>query len=104
MLKLQPNPTFTAKVGIPVPGGEAVEVSLTFKHMTRAELEQFLTGQDAAKRPDLETVMAIVQGWDGVDAPFSRQSVEAVLSQYHAFARTVVGAWVNELTQARLGN
>ena len=104
MLKLQPNPTFTAKVGIPVPGGEPVQIKLTFKHMTRAALEQFLTGEEAAKRSDVDTVLAIVDAWDGVDAPYNRESVDAALSQYHAFARSVVSAWVTELTQARLGN
>lgn len=104
MLKLQPNPTFRAKVGIPLPGGEKAEVVFTFKHMTRDALERWLTGEDAAKRSDVESVMDVVSGWDGIDADFSRDSVDALLQQYHAAARSIIGAYVSELSAARLGN
>jgi hypothetical protein len=104
MLKLQPNPTFKAKVSIPTPGGEKVEVELTLRHMTREGLEQFLTGPEAKDRSDEDSIMAIVSAWSGVDAEFSRDSVALLLQQYHAAGRAIVSAWVSELTQARLGN
>jgi hypothetical protein len=40
-LRLKANPTFRAKVAIPVPGEKPVEVEFEFKHMKRGELEDW---------------------------------------------------------------
>lgn len=104
MLKIKANPTFKAKVKIPVPGGEKVEIEVEFKHMTRAQLEQFLTGEDAKGRKDEETVLAICAGWSGVDAEFSRDALADLFQNFHGSARAIVETYIIELTQARLGN
>lgn len=104
MLKLQAAPTFTAKVGIPVPGAEPIDVRFVFKHMTREALESFLTGADAAARSDVETIMAIAEGWHDVDQPFGREAVELLTQNYHGSARAVLSTYVTELAAARLGN
>jgi len=38
-IKLIPEPTFTAKVPVPVPGGKPVEVEFTFLHRKRDEVK-----------------------------------------------------------------
>ena len=104
MLKLNPNPTFKAKVKINAPGGETHEVTFVFKHMTRAALEAFLTGKDAKSRKDEDTILAIAEDWEGVDNVFSRESLTSLFQNYHSAARSIVEAYILELTQARLGN
>lgn len=101
MLKLQPNPTFRAKVGIPLPGGETSTVELEFRHMDRDALKSFLAEK---ARPDEDTLMAILTGWSEIDAPFNAESVKTLCKQYLAFARVVSQAWVDELSAHRLGN
>jgi hypothetical protein len=39
-LKLVANPTFRAKVGIPVAGGPEVPVEFVFKHRTKTALDE----------------------------------------------------------------
>lgn len=102
-LTLKAKPTFTAKVQIPVPGEEAAEVNVTFKHMTRDELEAFSTSESAKDRTDVQTVLEIATGWD-VDAPFTPESVKEFCQNYHGAARAIVTKYMAELTQVRLGN
>ena len=103
MLTLSPNPTFKAKVGIPVPGQEKpVMVEFEFVAMTRSELEQW--GTDSKDREDDERVPLIVRGWVGVDKPFSHDALLTMLDQYPGSARAMVSVFYRELTGARLGN
>lgn len=104
MLKLKASPTFKAKVGIPAAGGETVEIEVEFKHMTKGQLEQFLTGDEAKTRKDEDTILAIASGWSGVDAEFNKASLTELFQHYHAAARVMVEAYFLELTQARLKN
>ena len=104
MLKIKHDPTFIAKVEIPIPGGSKAEVKIEFKHKTKAELDSFLNSEEAKTRSDLDTMMEVVKGWAGIDAEFSRESMDALLDQYHGAARAIISAYLLELTQARLGN
>lgn len=104
MLKLQPSPTFKAKVSIHVPGEPDAVTTWVFRYMTAKELAEFSTGDAAKGRSDLDTVMAIAAGWEDIDAPFTRENVEALFDRYHSAGRSVVDRWLSELTGARLGN
>lgn len=104
MLTLKAPETFKAKTEIPTPGGKPVAVTLTFRHMTRAELARFIAPDEAKNRPDVDTVMEIVAGWENVDAEFSRDNVEALLEQYHGAGRAILQTYIEQLVQARLGN
>lgn len=105
MLKLQPNPTFTAKVGIPVPGQDKpAEITCIFAHMDRDEFKVFAAPDAAAARSDAESLQRILRGWEGVDAPFSAEAVATLCRQYHGAAFAISSAYVAELTKARLGN
>jgi len=102
MLKLKADPTFKAKVAVPVPGQKAVEITVEFRHMTR---EQFLAWANPPEpRTDIDTVMAIVCGWEGVDTAFSRESVELLLQNYHGASYAIGERYGSELNLARLGN
>lgn len=104
MLKLKANPTFKAKVGIPVPGGEPVEVEFEFRHMTRDALNAFLTGPKAAKRSYEDTIAQIVVGWSGVDADFSKEAVTELCQNYLGAPTAILESFGKELAATRLGN
>ena len=104
-LRLNPSPTFSVKVGIPVPGQEQAEqIVCVFKHMTRDEYAAFSSPEQADARSDLDSLCALLAGWEGVDAPFSRDALAKVLQAYHGAAHAIATAYVTELTKARLGN
>lgn len=107
MLKLQPAPTFKARVGIPVPGQDkTVQVMCTFAHMTRDEYAAFSIGEGAAARSDVDSIMAILRGWDeaDIDAAFSREAVALLIQQYHGAAFAIAEAYAIELKGARAKN
>lgn len=104
MLKLKPNPTFTASVSIPVPGEDPAKVSLVFKHMSQPEFTAFMRGESAATRSDLDTVMAIVVGWSGVEAEFSRDAMRDLLDNYHGAGRAISERYAMELVLGKQGN
>lgn len=104
-LRLQPNPTFRAKVGIPVPGQEKPEeIVCVFAHMTRDEFREFTAPEVAAARNDADSLARIIRGWEGVDAEFSADALALLCQQYHGAAYAISSAFVAELTKARLGN
>ena len=98
MFKLQPNPTFSAKVAIPVAGDVAQEMGVTFAHKGKAEIKAFL--DQAAGREDIDSLSEIVVGWDGVDADFSRDNLAILLDAYPGAALALLTAWVEELGKA----
>ncbi|AKJ28842.1 phage tail assembly chaperone [Caldimonas brevitalea] len=110
MLKLKANPTFKAKVEIPIPGGEKVAVEFEFKHMPRSEFEGWLNERRAQieegikPNQDVDTIMKVACGWSGVDGDFTRDNVALFLDQYHAASRCIGEAYGRELMQLRLGN
>lgn len=102
MLKLNPDPTFTAPVSIGVPGGEPVKVGFTFKYRDRDELEEFLTSQ-AGQMSDAEIVMAIASAWEIKEA-FTESNVRLLCKKYMSAPRSILDRYVEELTQAREKN
>jgi hypothetical protein len=105
-LKLQPNPTFSAKVEIPVPGQDQPEVvDFIFAHMDRDEFKAFTDPEVAAQRSDMDSLRRIVRGWGSeVDAPFSDDALAKLIKAYHGAAYAISAKFVAELTKARLGN
>lgn len=102
MLKLTTNPTFKTKVGIPVPGGKAVPITLEFRAKTRAELTQWL--EDNKETPVFELVRGIVCGWADVDEPFSEQSLEKLLDVYPGAAIVIFNRYAEEHSNGKSGN
>ena len=103
-LKLQPDPTFKAKVPVGVPGAPDVEVEFVFKYRNRDEFLAFLEPlqkDDAAF--DAGLVMAMCQGWDLLDA-FSAENVALLCLNYVSAPRAVFEAYGRELTKARAKN
>lgn len=101
-LKLIADPTFTAKVAIPVAGGDPVDVEMTFKHRTRDEFMEHAKAS-AKYKDDTELVMSVAVGW-GLDDAFNAANVKLLVQNHHGSAQAIASAYVNELTKARLGN
>lgn len=101
MLKLVAEPTFKAKVAIPVAGGESVEVEFEFKHRTRDELAKYM--ESGNERTDVEAVLATVVGW-ALDDKFNKMNVERLLQNYHGAGRAIASKYYSELMALRLGN
>lgn len=100
-LKLQPDPTFSAPVSIPVPGGEPVVVEFTFKHRGRKELAAF--GKTLDGRGDADTILDVATGWDLSD-PFNADSVALLVDNYFAAPGAIWTAYLAALTQAKEKN
>jgi hypothetical protein len=100
-LSLNAKPVFQAKVGIPVAGGDAVEVLFNFKHRTKTQLEEFIKSR--AKQSDTDSFMEMVEGWE-LEDEFTKENVEKLLENYIGAALETFRVYVDELVQARLKN
>lgn len=103
MAKLSINaaPTFKAKVGIPVAGGESVEVEHTFKHRTKDELDEFVASR--IDKTDAETYLEMVSGWDFAEE-FSEESVKAMLQNHIGAGVAAYKVYIDELVKAKVKN
>lgn len=99
-LTLNANPTFKAKVGIPVPGSdELAEVEFVFKHRTKDALDAWMN--ESAE--DLQKVMEMAEGWD-LSEKFNEANVSKLLQNYFGAAPAIVTAYLGELLKAKTGN
>lgn len=94
-------PTFKRKVSIPVPGDKPSDVEFIFKHRTRESFKTFVEGLTG--REDAEVIMDIASGWD-LDDAFDADSIEELTQNYIGSARAIIETYINELTNARVGN
>lgn len=99
--KLAVEPTFKAKVSIPVPGGKAEPVEFTFNYFTRDDYIALFSASPAPS--DKELIMRIVSGWELSDE-FNDDNVDQLLQAYQKAAGAIVSKFVEELGPARLGN
>jgi len=100
-LHLKAAPTFTAKVGIPVAGGPAVDVMFTFRHRTRKQIEAFT--KERADKTDVQSFMDMVVSWD-LDDPFNEANVAELLDNYIGAAVVAFQVYLDEIVKVRLGN
>lgn len=94
-------PTFKRAVAIPVAGGKDANIEFTFKHRTRDQFKEFVEG--IGGREDVEVIMDIASGWELEDA-FDDNNIEELTQNYLGSARAIIETYINELTNARLGN
>ena len=100
-LKLNPEPTFKAKVPIPVPGSAPVLVSFTMKWRKREEVSDWL---EAAKdMTDAQIIMDCAVGWE-LDDEFTAENAERLCNTYMGAGREFLSAYVDELRGVRAKN
>lgn len=120
-MRIDPKPTFPAKVGLTVPGQAApAELDLVFRHKDKAALQAWMTGRPAGgeagaaaaplARTDAEFLGEVVAGWSGVqdaagaDVPYTPEAFARLLQNYPAAAGEIYRAYLRELTESRLKN
>lgn len=99
--KLDPAPTFSAVVDIPVPGGTAAPVKFEFKHHSKDQMAELF--KPDSPMPDVELVLELVHSWE-LDDAFDEASVVKLLQNYQAAAGAIVRKYLAEIGPARLGN
>jgi hypothetical protein len=103
-IKLQPDPTFKAKVEIAIPGGAPVGVSFTFKYRTRQEMDRFIESvNDNAFDDDVKMVLAMVVGWE-LDDTFSEENVRILVDSYISSPVAIFETYCREITGVRRKN
>ena len=103
MFKLEPNPTFWAKVMIPVPGDEPIPVEMEFRHFSRKRLEE-MREAESDKVIGISYCEQIVIGWRDVEQEFSRDALERLLDNWHGAGLAIFVAYHRELQQGRQKN
>jgi len=93
MFKITPNPTFTIPVAIPVPGGAGTEtLKVIYKHLGRKKFNELV---DKLKDiTDLDLMETIIAGWEGADAPYSRETLDNLLDNYPQSGRALWEAYL----------
>lgn len=100
-LSLKANPTFQARVDVPVAGGKSIPVTFTFKHRTKTALAEW--AKTRSGKTDDETFLDMVDGWD-LEDEFSPESVSFLLENYIGSALAVYHAYLEELTREKAKN
>jgi bacterioferritin (cytochrome b1) len=104
MFKIIPNPTFVGIAKIAAPGGEVLDLRIVFKHRTVTQLQEFLAEAAKNERSDVDGLLEIVEGWEEVDAPFSREALAQILDNYHDVVTPVMNAFFEAIRGAKEGN
>lgn len=103
MFKLQPNPTFNSKVSLSVPGEiSQAAITVTFKHLSRPKIKAYFDGLEG--KTDSESLGEIILGWEGVDAPYSAESLQALLDNYPVAGNELFEAYRRDLMESRRKN
>lgn len=98
---LSANPTFKAKVAIPVAGGKPADIEFIFKHRNKDALKDFI--EEMKEKEDLELLQDLVTGWD-IDDPFDAESLEKLVQNYPGSALAIYQAYMVEMSGARAKN
>ena len=103
MLKITPDPKFTADVKISVPGQEEpAVVQLTFKYLSRTAMAEW---HETAKDKALADALAeIVLDWSGFDAKFTAKALSQFLDNYPAAGMEILSAYSRQLFESRVKN
>lgn len=92
--KLQPDPTFTKKVGVPVHGQGTIDVSFTFKHRTREEFNEFTASSKDIE--DVDYILAVATGWD-LEQEFNRENINTLVQNYMGAPGAIAVTYTQEI-------
>lgn len=100
MFKLQPKPTFWARVPITVPGQAKPEiVEMEFRYVPEEERQKLLSG-----RTTEDFLLDVVIGWRDVDADFSVDNLKRLFANHARSQLDVLETFNRELFGAREKN
>lgn len=103
MFKINPNPTFTAKVELSVPGStRPAAIEVEFKHLPRKAIKAFFENLEG--KSDADALSEIMIGWSGIDATYAKDTLEQLLDNYPAASMELFEAFRRELLEAKRKN
>lgn len=102
-LSLTANPTFKAKVGIPVPGAKPVEVEFTFKHKNRDQIKAWSAAAEDSDRTNGDGILDIALGWE-LDDEFTVENANRLCNEYMGAAAAIFSTYLDELRGSRAKN
>jgi hypothetical protein len=104
MFVIKPKPTFKAEIKFPTPFGEAKFTGI-FKHKGRKELlamhEAMLKNKE---QTDVDSLMEIMEGWEGVSEKFDRDGIEELFDKYPNAATAISEVYYAALNEGRVKN
>lgn len=100
-IQLKANPTFKAKVPVPVAGGDPVDVEMEFKHRTKTQLEEFTNSREG--KTDAETFLEMVVGWE-LDDALTTENVDLLLEHRMGAGLATYKKYIDELYKHKSGN
>lgn len=102
MFSLEPNPTFTAPVDLPVPGKPPVKVMFRFRHMPNDVYWAMISESKAKNESAVDFLARFVDGWEGenINAPFSLESLGKLVNNYPKAAGVIFKVYDSELIGA----
>jgi hypothetical protein len=100
-IKLEADPTFTAKVPVPIPGAGTQAVEFTFKHRTRDALAKWF--DDVKALSEVETVKSVVCAWE-LDDSFTDENIAKLCQNYLGAGAAILETYSRELVGARIKN
>ena len=114
MLKITPDPKFSADVQITIPGQEKPEsLPLTFRYMNRLQYVELLSSFEEEKdkkgkvikegKTQIEAFPEFVLGW-GLEEEFVKENIELFLNNYPAAYREIFSAYSRLLIESRVKN
>lgn len=105
MFKLQPNPTFSAKVPLSIPGqAKPAEIEVEFKFLTRKKVAEFYERLRTESKEDADALAEIIVGWKGIDEAYSPEALAMLLDNYPAASRDLFASFNRELMESRQKN
>ena len=100
-IKLEAEPTFKAKVNIPIPGGDPAPVEFTFKHRTR---DAVLAWMDEIKgEKDSDAILTMASGWE-LDDEFNAKNIDLLCQNYLGAGKAIFETYLSELRGQRAKN
>lgn len=106
IIKLNPDPTFKASVGVSIAGyAEPVPVDFEFKYFPADEREAFFKKLDADGASVAETLEQLVVGWGKqIDTGFSLDSLRQFLRNYPAAGNDIWRGYLREVGGSKVKN
>ena len=116
MFKINPNATFTAPVGLSIPGTQSAgAIDVTFVHKGRTALADWVKkpaakAAEGATLSDADYLGEVISGWagvkadDGGDVAYSPTSLALLLENYPASGSEIFDTYVKALTEAKAKN
>lgn len=103
MLKLNPDPQFTADIQLTEPGKQdPATVKITFRYKNRDEVVDF--GERVKGIPVDQALQEIIVDWQGIDADCTPENIKVLCGNYMQAGLEILTGYYKELSISRVKN